>query len=83
MKIDTENNLLYVKGGVPGTDDRYVRIKDAVKKGWHNKAFPPAVEVPFPTFLGNPSELPRELLPPPPQKDERDPFSRQRREKET
>ncbi|TPX64836.1 hypothetical protein SpCBS45565_g05584 [Spizellomyces sp. 'palustris'] len=83
LKIDTENNLLYVKGAVPGTDDRYVRIKDAVKKGWHNKAFPPGSEVPFPTFLGDSSTLPRELLPVPPQKDERDPFSRQRREKET
>ncbi|KAI8824093.1 translation protein [Fimicolochytrium jonesii] len=82
MKIDTENNLVYVKGAVPGTDERYVRIKDAVRKGWYEKAFPSGVEVPFPTFMGDTASLPRELLPAPPKDGERDPFSRQRRERE-
>ncbi|KAJ3177006.1 54S ribosomal protein L3 [Geranomyces variabilis] len=82
MKIDTENNLVYVKGAVPGTDERFVRIKDAVRKGWHGKTFPAGTTVPFPTFLGDPAELPRELLPAPPKEAERDPFSRQRRERE-
>ncbi|KAI9090085.1 translation protein [Phlyctochytrium arcticum] len=81
MKVDNEKNLVYVKGAVPGTDDRYVRIRDAVKKGWYNKTFPPGSEVPFPTFLGNVKSLPRELVPNPPPTDAVDPFSRQRREK--
>ncbi|TPX57068.1 hypothetical protein PhCBS80983_g04104 [Powellomyces hirtus] len=82
MKIDTENNLVYVKGAVPGTDERYVRIKDAVKKGWFNKTFPEGSKVPFPTFLGDVATLPRELIPTAPASTERDPFSRQRRERE-
>ncbi|KAJ3008877.1 54S ribosomal protein L9, mitochondrial [Thoreauomyces humboldtii] len=84
MKIDTENNLVYVKGAVPGTDERFVRIKDAVKKGWFNKTFPQGVAVPFPTFLGDNEALPRELLPALTAEGQaqRDPFSRQRRERE-
>ena len=30
-RIDTALNLIYVRGGVPGADDAYVSIKDAVR----------------------------------------------------
>lgn len=34
-RIDTKLNLIYLRGGVPGFEDAYVSIKDAVKKvGW-------------------------------------------------
>jgi len=32
MRIDTTLNLIYVKGNVPGPDDAYVLVQDAVKK---------------------------------------------------
>lgn len=44
-KIDTERNLLYVKGHVPGPKGTYVRVSDAIK-GAH---FP--VPPPVPTFV--------------------------------
>ena len=31
-RIDTALNLIYVRGAVPGVDDAYVSIKDAVRK---------------------------------------------------
>ncbi|KAJ3115573.1 54S ribosomal protein L3 [Phlyctochytrium bullatum] len=82
VKIDTVYNLLYVKGAVPGPEDKFVLIKDAVRKGWYNECFPPNTSVPFPTFLGNVKELPRELLPPPPPQGAKDPLARARREVE-
>ncbi|KAI8910434.1 translation protein [Gorgonomyces haynaldii] len=78
VKIDTVHNLIYVKGAVPGFDNAWVKIRDAVKKQWHNKAFPQGATVPFPTFVGKPKE--RELLPtqlPQPV----DPFTRTRNER--
>lgn len=44
-KIDTEKNLLYVRGHVPGPKGTYVRVTDAVK-GAHFPAPPPV-----PTFV--------------------------------
>ncbi|KAL1922201.1 mitochondrial 54S ribosomal protein uL3m [Calcarisporiella thermophila] len=49
MKVDTELNLLLVKGAVPGFDDQFVRIQDAIKLRTSGKAFPPESSVPFPT----------------------------------
>ncbi|ORY98141.1 translation protein [Syncephalastrum racemosum] len=48
-KVDTESNLLYVKGSVPGFDDQFVKVRDAIKlKG--EKLFPKeAIPPPFPT----------------------------------
>ncbi|KAJ3106876.1 54S ribosomal protein L3 [Phlyctochytrium planicorne] len=82
MKIDTVYNLLYVKGSIPGPDDKYVLVRDSVRKGWYNKCFPPDAVVPFPTFFGSQSQLPRELLPPPPPPNSKDPLARARREVE-
>ena len=81
MKVDAHNNLLYIKGAIPGSDAAYVKIRDSVRKGWFGKTFPADAQVPFPTFLGDPKEGPREFVV---QGDEsvRDPFSRPRREKE-
>lgn len=31
-RIDTELNLIFVRGPVPGPDDQYVQVKDAIKK---------------------------------------------------
>ncbi|KAJ8078891.1 hypothetical protein AAF712_001173 [Marasmius tenuissimus] len=42
VRVDTNLNLIYVKGAVPGIDDAHVLIKDAKKKvvslGQHNQA---------------------------------------------
>ncbi len=32
VKVDVENNLLLVKGAIPGAKEGYVTIKPAVKK---------------------------------------------------
>ncbi|GAN02391.1 50S ribosomal protein L3-2, chloroplastic-like [Mucor ambiguus] len=49
IKVDPELNLVYVKGSVPGFDDQFVKIKDAVKlrgeKLFPKESMPP----PFPT----------------------------------
>ncbi|KAI8801134.1 translation protein [Cladochytrium replicatum] len=99
MKVDPHNNLIFVKGGVPGKENSPVRIVDAVKKWLRKEAFPVWAQkgdnggVPFPTFVGDPKSLSRELLPAPEmgtmrkgaggeQEVVRDPFSRARREKE-
>jgi large subunit ribosomal protein L3 len=81
MKIDTVDNLLYVKGAVPGSEDRFVKIRDSVRKGWYNECFPPGTTVPFPTFMG-PKPAERELLAPPPPAGTKDPLARARREVE-
>lgn len=44
LKIDTERQLLYVKGAVPGCNGSFVRVSDAVKGPFHPQ--PP----PFPTW---------------------------------
>jgi large subunit ribosomal protein L3 len=31
-RIDTDLNLVYVRGGVPGPDDQYIELTDAVRK---------------------------------------------------
>nr|KAJ3420575.1 54S ribosomal protein L9, mitochondrial [Polyrhizophydium stewartii] len=80
VKIDNVHNLVYVRGAVPGVEDAYVRITDAIRKSWINQAFPSGASVPFPTFLGDQTQLPREMHAPPPAEGTRDPFSRQRRE---
>ena len=88
MKIDVAHNLLYVKGCMPGTDDQYIRIRDALRKGWHNKCFPQGLDVPFPTYIQSTTAkvrkvaASRELLPPPPPLDSKDPLARARREVE-
>ncbi|KAI9329022.1 translation protein [Zopfochytrium polystomum] len=83
VKIDTVHNLLYVKGAVPGAQDKFVRIRDAIRRLWHGQCFPPGSVVPFPTFMGREvAREPRELLPPPPQAGEKDPLARARREVE-
>ncbi|KAJ1566529.1 DNA replication protein psf2, partial [Cladochytrium tenue] len=52
MKVDTVHGLLYVKGAVPGPQDRYVRIRDAVRRLWHDQCFPAGQDVPYPTHFG-------------------------------
>ena len=77
MKIDTVDNLIYLKGAVPGVDDAYVKITDAIRKGWIGKAFPVGAVVPFPTSKRG--DFPRELIPAF-AATERDPMSQPRRE---
>ncbi|KAJ3310631.1 54S ribosomal protein L3 [Boothiomyces sp. JEL0838] len=79
VKIDTAHDLIYVKGAVPGVDNAYVSVSDAIRKSWHGKCFPAGAQVPFPTYFGS-SEVERELCAP---IDEKafDPFARTRREK--
>jgi large subunit ribosomal protein L3 len=78
MKIDTVHGLIYVKGGVPGTDNAMVKVKDAIKKGWFGKTFPQGARVPFPTCME--SHTQRELLPTMDLKGA-DPFARTKRER--
>ncbi|ORE11277.1 translation protein [Rhizopus microsporus var. microsporus] len=51
VKVDPALNLVFVKGAVPGFDDQFVKIKDAVKlRG--EKLFPKeAIPPPFPTAI--------------------------------
>ncbi|KAJ3110930.1 54S ribosomal protein L9, mitochondrial [Physocladia obscura] len=80
MKIDTVHDIIYVKGAVPGPEHGYVKVTDALRKGWFNKTFPPGAVVPFPTFSGSKSDIARELVAPPPDAGEKDPLARARRE---
>ncbi|KAJ3406598.1 hypothetical protein CcCBS67573_g03794 [Chytriomyces confervae] len=82
VKIDTEQNLIFVKGAVPGPEHKYVRVSDAIRKGWHGLTFPEGAQVPFPTYTGSTKDLPRELLAPPPKSGDKDPLARARREVE-
>ncbi len=52
MGVDTINNVLYVRGTVPGPDGGCVRVCDAVyKQGRKNGQFDPYVNPPkFPTI---------------------------------
>ena len=82
MKIDTVHNLLYLKGSIPGFDNAFIRIKDAIRANWYGKLFPEGSKVPFPTLIRKPGvQVPRELVPPMPEEGVTDPFSRQMREK--
>jgi large subunit ribosomal protein L3 len=81
VKIDSLHNLIYIKGAIPGTDNQYVRVSDAIKKSWFGNVFPENAKIPFPTFLGSSKELERELLPQSSFEDTVDPFARTRREK--
>ncbi|KAJ3044759.1 54S ribosomal protein L3 [Rhizophlyctis rosea] len=82
MKIDVINNLIYVRGNVPGFDDAFLRLRDAIRKEWYKKCFPDTEKVPMPTWYGGEIgevETVREIV-----TGEfeggRDPFSRPRRE---
>lgn len=54
-KIDTKNNLLYVKGQVPGAPNTIIRVKDA-----KNKLFPHIP--PYPTYRRKPEEVLPEII---------------------
>jgi large subunit ribosomal protein L3 len=41
--------LIYVKGCIPGVDNAFIKVTDAIKKSWAGKAFPEGAIVPFPT----------------------------------
>jgi hypothetical protein len=49
-RVDPERNLLFVKGGVPGTKGSFLRITDALthKNPWAKAA---AETPPFPTWI--------------------------------
>lgn len=55
LKIDTENQMLYVIGAVPGAKGSLIEVKDAIFK-------PHATPPPFPTFIKHEKvKLPRFL----------------------
>ncbi|KAG0222840.1 54S ribosomal protein L9, mitochondrial [Actinomortierella wolfii] len=63
MKIDNALNLIYVKGAVPGVDDQFIKVKDAVKKRGEAIAPKDCLPLPFPTI--DPElvkAMPRELV---------------------
>jgi hypothetical protein len=82
MKVDPHKNLIYVSGPIPGAQGSILKIKDARWKIRYDQCFPKGTKVPFPTFMGNPRQLPLELTPPPPTLEEMkvDPFLNQRAE---
>ncbi|NBO17661.1 MAG: 50S ribosomal protein L3 [Proteobacteria bacterium] len=44
VRVDDEQNVIFIKGAVPGADEGYVLVSDAVKKGSHPQApFPAGV----------------------------------------
>ena len=49
MRVDTARNIIFVRGAVPGSDDGFVKIRDALKRS-------SPVPVPVPTFVQNPEE---------------------------
>ncbi len=51
VQIDEEQGFIMVKGSVPGADNGYLLVKDAVKKGSHPKA-------PFPAGVRKAAEAP-------------------------
>ncbi|KAF9167285.1 54S ribosomal protein L9, mitochondrial [Actinomortierella ambigua] len=63
MKIDNALNLLYIKGAIPGVDNQFIKIKDAVKKRGESIAPKDCLPLPFPTV--DPElvkAMPRELV---------------------
>uniref|UniRef100_A0A6B2LBT8 Large ribosomal subunit protein uL3m n=1 Tax=Arcella intermedia TaxID=1963864 RepID=A0A6B2LBT8_9EUKA len=44
LKINTEDNILYIRGCIPGNKDSWVEVRDALKR-------PPRIPPPFPTHL--------------------------------
>ncbi|KAG0252577.1 54S ribosomal protein L9, mitochondrial [Mortierella polycephala] len=63
MKVDKDLNLIYVKGCVPGVDDQYIKVRDAVKKRGDKIAPADVLPLPFPT--ADPEvvkAMPRELV---------------------
>ncbi|KAF8934702.1 translation protein [Dissophora ornata] len=63
MKIDNELNLIYIKGCIPGVDDQFVKVRDAVKKRGDKIAPADVLPLPFPTV--DPKlvkAMPRELV---------------------
>lgn len=82
LKIDPHQNLLFVAGTIPGANGGYVKVIDSKLKLMQGECFPEGSVIPFPTFLGDPMALEREMLPPAPtaRQIELDPFLIQRRE---
>ncbi|KAF9279455.1 mitochondrial 50S ribosomal protein L3 [Linnemannia elongata] len=63
MKIDNELNLIYVKGAVPGVDDQFVKVRDAIKKRGDKIAPADVLPLPFPTIQPEAVKaMPRELV---------------------
>jgi large subunit ribosomal protein L3 len=63
LKIDTELNLIYVKGCVPGFDDQFVKVRDAVKKHGAKRFPSDSLPPPFPTMNEiDFKAMPRELI---------------------
>ncbi|KAI9142244.1 translation protein [Paraphysoderma sedebokerense] len=62
-KVDTEANVIYVKGAVPGHDSQFVRVQDSLKKWQRGKLFPEGTTVPFPTDLNASTEGKEIIMP--------------------
>lgn len=62
-KVDPVQNLLFVKGSVPGKPGTFVRVSDARKTSFDDKQ-----SLPFPTFVTEPGEDILEQIIAPPQK---------------
>lgn len=48
---------------MPGVDNAFIKVKDAIKKSWAGKAFPEGAAIPFPTSYQE-EGLDRELIEP-------------------
>jgi len=56
VQVDDELGVIMIKGAIPGAENGYVLIKDAIKKGSHPKA-------PYPAGLRKSNETPAEAAP--------------------
>jgi len=56
LRVDPSLNLIYVKGGVPGHDNNYVLIRDAVKKPLQFTKGKLSTPPPMPTFIPSPGQ---------------------------
>ena len=57
LKVDLENNLLVVKGCIPGANNGLISITDALKKGSKGKAWKPFTETSLETWKKELSDL--------------------------
>ncbi|KXS21641.1 translation protein [Gonapodya prolifera JEL478] len=65
IKLDTQLSLIYVKGGVPGAENGWVRVLDAVRATQKRRLFPDPHDAPMPTLsVEHFNQLPREISAP-------------------
>lgn len=52
MQVDSNRNLLFVRGAVPGPTGSFVHVRDSIIRAWQPAKYPLMAQRPVPTFLG-------------------------------